>query len=153
MASLIMVYKLTTLIKWIHICQKSKHTTVYNALNENTCRQQTKWFPSVILTQYKYTTKIKNPIRPYKINSLVLGPIFPIFDAGGRHFFFYYCKVYRNDAGGIFFSNMTKIWYTNTWKNNSWMDYYLFFSCFIGNYIKLSFAGYRDCSVGCRNNQ
>jgi hypothetical protein len=95
-------------------------------------------------------------VRPYKINYLVLRPIFPIFDAGGRHFFFYYCKVYRNDAGGIF-SNMTKMWYTNTWKNNSRMVYCLFFSCFIGNYIikmiMLSFVGYRDCSAGCRNNQ
>jgi hypothetical protein len=27
---------------------------------------------------------------------------------------------------------MTKMWYTHTWKNNSRMDYCLFFSCFIG---------------------
>jgi hypothetical protein len=42
-------------------------------------------------------------IRPYKMNYLVLRPIFPIFDAGGRTFYFYHCKVCRNDAEGFFF--------------------------------------------------
>ena len=46
-------------------------------------------------------------IKPSKINYLVLGPFFPIFDAGGRHFFSF-VKVLRNDAGS-FFSYHVKI--------------------------------------------
>ena len=47
-------------------------------------------------------------IRPSKINYLVLGPFFPIFDAGGRHFFSF-VKVLRNDAGSVFFPYHVKI--------------------------------------------
>jgi hypothetical protein len=62
---------------------------------------------------------------------------------GGSFFFFFFpfvrCIGMMEEA---FFSNMTKMWYTNTWKNNSRMNYSLFLSCFIGNYIVLSFVGY-----------
>jgi hypothetical protein len=52
------------------------------------------------------------------VEKIILGHIKLITWFSGQFFqylmweggiFFYYCKVYRNDAGGIFFSNMTKM--------------------------------------------
>lgn len=41
------------------------------------------------------------PVRPHKINSLVLRPNFPKLDEGGRLFFFFFI-VKKTDEGGFF---------------------------------------------------
>jgi hypothetical protein len=47
-------------------------------------------------------------LRPYKINSLVLRPFFPMFDVGGRCFFFPFLRRIEMMREGFFF-NITKI--------------------------------------------
>ena len=105
--------------------------------NQSTKSTETRW--QMIIHSAKDFSPHENVIiRPSKINYLVLGPFFPIFDAGGRHFFFF-CKGVKEWCGKFFFLPCQNC----DTQNNSRINYNLFLICFTGNYI----AGYRDCSV------
>jgi hypothetical protein len=58
-------------------------------LKDDLCQvwlKSAQWFRKIFLNEPPYFHIFV--IRPYKIHYLVLRPIFPILDAGGRHFFF-----------------------------------------------------------------